>query len=71
MIPIQQGIPINDAIISPMNIVTQTTMDEHGIMATKYRLTHDHTFESSDVQSLNNKTFLELHEPVKFGFSMF
>ena len=53
-----------------MKIVTQATMDEHGSMTTKYRLTHDHTFESSDVQSLNNRTFLELHEPVKFGFSM-
>jgi len=57
-------------LISPMNIVEQDTINEHGDTIPKFRLTHDQSFrfENGSNTSLNSRLCREELHPCYFGW---
>jgi hypothetical protein len=46
---------IPGSIVSPMGVVKQNTINEHGHVTTKWRLTHDQSFAFSSGTSVNSR----------------
>ncbi len=53
-LPLGKAINIPGILLTPMNIQKQNTMDKHGWIVEKDRLTHDQSFKWSSGTSVNN-----------------
>ena len=53
--------------MAPMNITNQNTIDEHGRVVGKDRLTHDQSYKWSSETSVNSRVVKEELLPCKFG----
>ena len=58
---------IPGALMAPMNIMNQKTIDEHGNIIGKDRLTHDQSFKFSSGTSVNSRVIKDQLLPCKFG----
>ena len=65
--PSQKQQKIKDILIAPMNIQQQNTINEHGQIVPKNRLTHDQSFEWSSGTSVNSRVITEELLPCMFG----
>ena len=54
-------------VLAPMNIALQNTIDEHGRIIDKERLTHDQSYEWGSRRSVNNRVNLSDFLPCMFG----
>ena len=66
-VPLQKVSKMPGAILAPMNIQTQNTIDEHGKIIEKDRLTHDQSFEWKHGGSVNMRVIKERLLPCMFG----
>jgi len=58
---------IPGALLAPMNIIKQNTIDEHGQIIPKDRLTHDQRFTWKSGTSVNTRVRVEELQPCRFG----
>ena len=61
---------IKGAIVSPLGMVVQSTLDNDGNTVPKYRPTHDHSFDFSEENSLNNRLAKDDLPPLCYGFCL-
>jgi hypothetical protein len=54
--------------MAPMNIMAQNTINEHGQIIQKDRLSHDQSWQGSSKMSVNSRTKKELLQACRFGF---
>jgi len=66
-IPLSKIRKLLGAVIAPMNIASQNTINEHGRIVEKDRLTHDQSWQWSSGRSVNNRVNLEEFLPCMFG----
>ena len=55
-------------VMAPMNIMAQNTINEHGQIIPKDRLTHNQSWQGSSKTSVNSRTKKELLQACRFGF---
>lgn len=67
VIPLEKITTIPGICLAPVNIAPQNTIDEHGTIISKDRLTHDQSFEFSSKTSVNSRTRPESLLPCPFG----
>lgn len=68
-LPLQKIQSINGALLAPMNIVSQDTIDRHGNIIPKFRLTHDQSFVfGGSGTSLNSRLLKDQLTPCYFGW---
>ena len=65
--PSQKQQKIKDILIAPMNIQQQNTINEHGRIVSKDRLTQDQSFEWLSGTSVNIRVITEELLPCMFG----
>ena len=70
VIPISTVQKIPGALLAPMNIMEQSTIDEHGNIIPKKRLTHDQSFVWSSGTSVNSRVQVDKLLPCRFGACM-
>ena len=54
-------------LLAPMNIMTQNTIDEHGRIIDKDRLTHDQIYKWGSGTSVNSTVYKDELLPCRFG----
>jgi hypothetical protein len=67
VIPPQIVSRIPGALMAPMNIMEQNTIDESGNIIPKQRLTHDQSFEWSSGTSVNSRVHFDTLLPCRYG----
>ena len=65
--PSQKQQKIKDILIAPMNIQQQNTINEHGQIVPKNRLTHDQSFDWLSRTSVNSHVITKELLPCMFG----
>ena len=58
------------AVIAPMGLVTQLTIDERGEMVPKHRLTHNQSFEFSTGTAVNSRVIPDSLTPCRNGTAL-
>ena len=66
-IPLNRLSRVPGAVLAPMNIAAQQTIDEFGRIIAKDRLTHDQSFDFSEKSSVNSRVIEEDVLPVRYG----
>ena len=66
-LPLSKIREIPGVLIAPMNIMKQNTIDEHGRVTEKDRLTHDQSYEWSSGSSVNSRVDKGVLLPCRFG----
>mmetsp|Transcript_13224 Transcript_13224/g.28024 ORF Transcript_13224/g.28024 Transcript_13224/m.28024 type:complete len:842 (+) Transcript_13224:3970-6495(+) len=66
-LPLAKMTKIPNALMAPMNIMSQNTIDEHGRIVEKDRLTHDQSYKFSSDTSVNSRIDKALLFPCMFG----
>ena len=61
---------IPKASIAPLGLVEQETINEHGQIVTKFRMTHDQSFPGPSGHSVNNRVKVDELLPCMFGFTL-
>ena len=59
-----------NAVVAPMGIVTQATINKHGEIIPKDRLTHDQSFEFSKGTSVNARVIFDRLTPCRYGTAL-
>ena len=67
VLPLSKITRIPGALMAPMNIQKQNTIDEHGMIIEKDRLTHDQSYKWSSGTSVNSRVNKEVLLPCMFG----
>ena len=69
IIPLDSVTHIKGAIMSPLGIVEQETIDEHGKYKTKHRITHDQSFNPipETKRSVNDRVIHHVLTPCNYG----
>lgn len=67
VIPLSSVRLIPGALLAPMNIMHQNTIDENGRIILKDRLTHDQSYKWQSGTSVNSRVLLEELLPCRFG----
>ena len=67
VLPLDKLEEIPGVLVAPMNTMNQDTIDEHGRIIRKDRLTHDQNYEWGAGTSVNNRVKKENVLPCKFG----
>ena len=70
VLPLDRLEEIPGVLVAPMNIMNQNTIDEHGKIMGKDRLTHNQSYEWGSGTSVNNRVQKEKLLPCKFGACM-
>ena len=65
--PLRKVIRIPGIILAPTNIMTQNTIDEHGRIIDKDRLTHDQSYKWGSGTSVNSRVDKDELPPCRFG----
>jgi hypothetical protein len=61
---------IPHAIVSPLGLVSQKTINEHGKTTTKWRLTHDQSFQFQSGTSVNNRVQKDKLAKCAYGLAL-
>ena len=67
VLPLENLKDIPGALLAPMNIMKQDTIDEHGRIIEKDRLTHDQSYKWGSGTSVNSRVDKDSLLPCKFG----
>ena len=67
VLPLSKLPRLPGALMAPMNIQRQNTIDEHGCIVTKDRLTHDQSYEFGSGTSVNSRVRKEELQPCMFA----
>ena len=67
VLPLSKITRIPGVLMAPMNIQKQNTIDEHGMIIEKDRLTHDQSYRWSSGTSVNSRVDKEVLLPCMFG----
>ena len=67
VLPMDKLERIPGALLAPMNIMKQNSIDEYGRIVEKDRLTHDQSYEWGSGSSVNSRINKDLLLPYKFG----
>ena len=67
VLPLDKLDRVPGALLAPMNIMRQNTIDEHGRTIEKDRLTHDQSYKWGSGTSVNSRVNKDLLLPCKFG----
>ena len=67
VLPLDKLHKIPGALLAPMNVMQQNTIDEHGRVIEKDRLTHDQSYKWSSGTSVNSRVNKDVLLPCKFG----
>ena len=67
VLPLTKVLRIPDLLMAPMNIMNQNTIDEHGRIVGKDRLTHDQSYKWISGTSVNSRVLKEDLLPCRFG----
>ena len=67
ILPLDKILKIKGALMSPMNIVEQATINEKGNMIMKKRLTHNQSMEYGSGTSLNSRTKIDELQDAMYG----
>ena len=66
-VPLSKLIRLPGAVLAPLNIQAQNTIDEFGNIVKKDRLTHDQSFDFSEKSSVNSRVAKEELQPCRYG----
>jgi hypothetical protein len=66
-LPLDKLIRLPGAVLAPMNVAAQNTIDEFGRIIAKDRLTHDQSFDFSEKSSVNSRVIWDDLPPVRYG----
>ena len=66
-IPLSRITRVPRAVLAPLNIAAQNTINEFGQIIAKDRLTHDQSFDFSERSSVNSRVIEEKVLPVRYG----
>ena len=67
VLPLDKISRIPGALMAPMNIMKQTTTDEHGKIIEKDRLTHNNSYKWKSDTSVNSRVRKDKHLECRFG----
>ena len=67
VLPLSKIDRIPGVLLVPMNIMTQNTIDEHGRIVEKDRLTHNQSYKWGSVTSVNSRVEKDNLPPCRFG----
>ena len=67
VIPVEKVPLLKNALVAPMNIVDQFSINERGEIIQKKRLTHNQSFVFSSGTSLNNRVLKDKLQDVMYG----
>jgi hypothetical protein len=67
-IPIHSLTDIPDVVVSPVGMTDQRTINEHGEIVPKWRLTHDQSFRFDSGHSVNSRIIDDRLAPCLYGW---
>ena len=70
VLPPEAALEIPDAVLAPLGMANQNTINERGEIVPKSRLTHDQSFTFSSGQSVNKRLFTNDITPCMFGHAI-